>query len=98
MSDQIKVWQTTGFCNADLDCELDRCDSEPSMAAPETHAADSQDRWVRGTSDDREGDPGCDDGEPDVDNEHSEDAEPAFGWNDEEAPRGSYPSLMGKRA
>jgi hypothetical protein len=29
----------------------------------------SQERWASGAGDDREGDPGCDDREPDVDEE-----------------------------
>jgi hypothetical protein len=97
MSDQVKAWQTTALCTADIDAELDRCDAEPALAAPELHAADSQEHWARGAGDDREGDPGCDDREPDVDDEPTEDEEPAFGWNDDEAARGRYPTMMGHR-
>ena len=43
-----------------------------------------------------EGDPGSDDREPDVDDELAGDAEPSFGWKEEEAALGRYPSLMGK--
>jgi hypothetical protein len=90
MSDQIKAWSTTtGYGSSyDVDCELDRCDAEPALAAPELHPSASQEHWSRGAGDDREGDPGCDDREPDVDDEPTEDDEPVFGWNDEEAAAG----------
>jgi hypothetical protein len=57
MSNQIKAWQTTGLCNADVDAELDKSDDEPSLGAPEPNPIDSQEHWERGGSDDREGDP-----------------------------------------
>ena len=93
MSDQIKAWSaTTGYGSShDVDCELDRCDAEPALAAPEAHPtvygpagphrdrSGSQERWASGAGDDREGDPGCDDREPDVDDEPTEDNEPEFG-------------------
>ncbi|MCV0385866.1 MAG: hypothetical protein K5821_05465 [Nitrobacter sp.] len=50
------------------------------------------------TMDEREADYGDGrdaDEEPNVDNEASGDDEPNFGWSDEEAARGRYPSLMG---
>ena len=64
--------------------ELDRADLGPALAAPESHPG-SQERWANGSKDDREGAPGTDDREPDVDSEPGADAEPRFGWNDEEA-------------
>jgi hypothetical protein len=93
MSNQIKAWQTRTI-NADVDCELDRCDDEPSLGSLPVYG--SQEGWGAGNRDDREGDPGCDDREPNVDDEPTEDDEPRFGWSDEEAARGRYPSLMGK--
>jgi len=54
----------------------------------------SQEAWSEGNSDDREGDE-HDGREPDVDDEDGADKEPSFGWSDEEAARGRYPSLMG---
>lgn len=49
--------------------------------------------------DDREAEPEHEedggDAEPNVDDEPGADDEPRFGWNDEEAARGRYPSLMG---
>ena len=36
--------------------------------------------------------------EPDVDDEDGGDKEPSYGWNEEEAARVRYPSLMGARA
>jgi hypothetical protein len=51
MSNQIKAWQTTTI-NADIDCELDRCDDEPSLASVD----DNQTKWTAGGTDDREGD------------------------------------------
>ena len=92
MSDQIKAWHHRGW--GDVDIELDRADSEPSLGSIEDQ---NQKHWTGGTTDDREGDPGCDDFEPNVDDESSEDAEPAFGWSDEEGAHGRYPSLMGWR-
>jgi hypothetical protein len=83
--------------SADIDAELDRADYEPALASPENHPG-SQDHWAAGSRDDRESDPGHDDREPDVDDEDGGDKEPAFGWSDEEAARGSYPSIMGARA
>jgi hypothetical protein len=78
----------------DIDAELDRADSEPSLASAEIGAG-SQTPWASRGADDREGDPGSDDREPDVDAEPSEDDGPALGWNDEEAARGRYPSQIG---
>jgi hypothetical protein len=98
MSDQVKAWRTTtGYGSAyDVDCELDRCDAEPSLGSVNTHH--NHERWAEGNADDREGDPGCDDREPEVDHEDGDDDEPAFGWSEEEAAKGRYPSLMGHRA
>jgi hypothetical protein len=95
MSDQVKAWASRGW--GGIDMELDRADSEPSLASPEIRTG-SQERWAAGGADDREGDPGHDDREPDVDAEPSEDNEPALGWNDEEAALGRYPSQMGRPA
>jgi hypothetical protein len=119
MSDQIKAWQARGGFVGDTDCEVDRSDHEPALAAPERHpnppyaaisysgsvvcygpagqyrdSSGSQHAWSSGNTDDREG---CEhDGrEPDVDDEDGVDKEPSFGWCDEEAARGRYPSLMG---
>jgi hypothetical protein len=36
MSDQIKAWQVRPV-TADVDCELDRVDSEPALGSPENH-------------------------------------------------------------
>lgn len=104
MSDQVKSWQTRTL-NADVDCELDRCDDEPSLGScegPGRMPCDlgGQDYWARGNSDDREGDGCADDREGDElehggDGAHEND-EPSFGWNDEEAARGRYPSQMGE--
>jgi hypothetical protein len=91
MSNQIKAWQTTGFCNAEIDAELDRCDDEPSLGSCDGPGRlmpcgmGGQEYWARGNTDEREGD------------EH-DGAERSLGWSDEEAARGSYPSLMGNRA
>jgi hypothetical protein len=39
MSNQIKAWQTR-FVTADVDCELDRCDNEPSLGSCEGPGSD----------------------------------------------------------
>jgi hypothetical protein len=97
MSDQVKAWQATAFCNADVDCELDRCDNEPSLGSVNTHHC--QTKWTEGNADDREGDPGCDDREEVCEDECAEHdgREPTLGWNEEKAALGRYPSLMGTR-
>lgn len=92
LSNQIHAWKD-GWC--DIDAELDRADLEPSLGATEGSPSSSQAHWATGGVDDREGDPGCDDREPEVDDEDGADAEPRFGWNDDEAARGHYPSPMG---
>lgn len=94
MSDQIKAWQTRPV-TADVDCELDTADREPSLGSGNTHH--NQTKWTEGNTDDREG---CEhDGrELDVDDEDGADKEPMFGWSEEEAARGRYPSVMGARA
>ena len=53
-----------------------------------------QERWASGNADDREGDPDCDDIEPNVDDDDIADMELSFGWSDDEAT----PSLMAHRA
>ncbi len=75
--------------------ELDRTDQEPSLGAPESRKAGSQEHWASGAGDDREGDPGCDDREPDVDGQSDGTAKPSLGWNDGEAEHSRYPSQMG---
>jgi hypothetical protein len=53
--------------------------------------------WANGDGDDCEGDE-HDGREPQEDDEDGGDKESAFGWSDEEAARGKYPSLMGARS
>jgi hypothetical protein len=106
MSNQIKAWQAR-FVAADVDCELDHCDDEPSLGScggpgPMPCGMGGQDYWARGNTDEREGD-GCADDREGDELEHGGDGayendEPSFGWNDEEAARRRYPSLMGQRA
>jgi hypothetical protein len=85
--------------SGDIDAELDRCDDEPALGSTNTDF--NQARWTEGNRDDREGD-GCADDREGDELEHGGDGarendEPSFGWSDEEAARGSYPSLMGAR-
>jgi hypothetical protein len=99
MSDQIKAWQTG--LNADVDCELDRCDDEPNLGSANTHL--NQSRWTEGNSDEREGDGCADDREGDEVTHGGEavkeDDEPSLGWTDEEAAHGRmYAGAMGRSA
>jgi hypothetical protein len=59
LSNQLHAWKDRGW--GDVDAELDRCDDEPALAAPEQLPEHSQERWANGVRDDREGD--CDDPE-----------------------------------
>lgn len=88
------------FFWGDVDAELDNADDEPSLGS---HVLPSGGvsyvgpglRGLDCEGDEHDGrEPGEDD-EPDVDDEDGGDKEPAFGWSDEEAARGRYPSLMG---
>jgi hypothetical protein len=82
----------------DIDLEGDdtptgrSAEDEPSLGS--VAVLDSQEAWAAGGRQDLEGDE-HDGREPEVDGEDGADVEPRFGWNDEEAARGRYPSLMG---
>lgn len=101
MSDQIKAWDNRHM--GDVDCEVDRADHEPALAAPELHPMESQEQWAAGNSDDREGD-GCADDREGDELQHGgeavhEDDEPSLGWTDEEAITGrTYAGAMGQQA
>jgi hypothetical protein len=88
----------TGYCT--VDAELDTADDEPSLGSVAEHERDSQERWVEGNVDDREGD-GCADDREGDELEHGGEAvhendEPSLGWTDEEAARGkAYAGSMG---
>lgn len=69
-------------------------EDEPNLGS--VAVLDSQEAWAAGGRHDLEGDE-HDGREPDVDDEEGADAEPKFGWNDEEAAPGRYPSLMGSQ-
>ena len=78
--------------SADIDAELDSCDDEPSLAAPNQYNGGGQTDWAAGTKDDREGD-GCADDREGDEEQHGGEAghendEPSLGWTDEEAARG----------
>jgi hypothetical protein len=87
MSDQVKAWQTRWNTTADVDCELDRCDDEPSLGALPNI---DQTQWEKAGGDDREGDGCADDREGDElqhggesereDDEQNGDREPSLGW------------------
>lgn len=73
--------------------------AEPSLGSVEgspfaRRGKEGQESWATGNRDEREGDGCSDDREPDVDDEEGGEKEPSFGWNDEEAACGRYPSLM----
>ena len=95
MSNQIKAWQTRSETwGGEVDAELDTADHEPILGSVAIGEHISQEGWADGEHDDREGDE-HDGREPDNDGEDGADKEPSFGWSDEEAARGRYPSLMG---
>src|SRR5581483_7679648 len=68
-------------------------DGEPSLGFLDHQTNQSTRRLCQGLADDREDE--HDGREPDVDDEDAVDKEPAFGWTDEEAARGSYPNQLG---
>lgn len=67
-------------------------DLEPLLGAPEVREYHERRGhvWARGATDDREGDPGCDDREDVCEDEGSEHdgSEPSLGWTDGEAAAG----------